>query len=436
MAKPLSPKQKQSTLSGQRKLTKYLSLLVLSAGGLVLFGWMFDIPALTRLIPGLVTMKVNTAICFILIGLAIYLVQENSAPIVFKSLAVLALVIALLSAVETIFHANLGIDEFIIRDLSNDPNTTAAGRMVVLSATCFGLLSAAILLFGTKYVKQGQRLTGLALIISLSIFVSYPFSAAQITGLTSFTGMALHTSILFVLASAVLLIEMPYNSWSELFFSESPWSRVGRKMFLLAISVPLLLGWLIFFSQSHGYISEGLGVSVYVAVTILILVFILESVGRFAARDPLTNVFNRSYFQQTLIQEIAASRRYKKTGALLYLDLDHFKQINDKWGHAAGDRVLTDVAQKATNVLRKSDSMARLGGDEFAIILRQTNRPGARIVAKKILEALSSIDFFSTRKANLSASIGIAIFPTDSEEPDDLVHLADREMYKLKRAKK
>jgi diguanylate cyclase (GGDEF)-like protein len=153
-----------------------------------------------------------------------------------------------------------------------------------------------------------------------------------------------------------------------------------------------------------------------------------------AQHDTLTGLANRSFFEEFVERQLALGRRQGGFVALVYLDLDGFKAVNDRCGHEAGDRLLVDVAIRMRAELRQADLLARLGGDEFAVVLSATNAEGAARVGAKLLAAVqaSNQDAAVQRRPRVSASLGIAVFPEDGDTLLDLLHKADAAMYKAK----
>jgi len=149
--------------------------------------------------------------------------------------------------------------------------------------------------------------------------------------------------------------------------------------------------------------------------------------------DELTKLPNRRLFSDRITQAIALAGREKHALALLFLDLDRFKMINDSLGHACGDEVLKESANRLEQILRASDTAARMGGDEFAVLLPEANAKTAMRVAKKINAALHKPHHLSGQDITLGVSIGIAIFPNDGECPDTLLMHADTAMYHAKK---
>ena len=152
-----------------------------------------------------------------------------------------------------------------------------------------------------------------------------------------------------------------------------------------------------------------------------------------ANNDPLTNLFNRRRFREELEDWIAQMERRESTGALLFIDLDNFKYINDTLGHQKGDEILINFAYFLRSRVRETDIIARLGGDEFAIILPFTDAYRAQSIAMQILElARGNIQVNNGRFHSVTASIGIALFPEHGDDVEKLLTYADLAMYGAK----
>ncbi len=161
----------------------------------------------------------------------------------------------------------------------------------------------------------------------------------------------------------------------------------------------------------------------------------VEALKHQALHDNLTELPNRVLFEDRVNQAVRATSRSGESLALLLLDLDGFKQVNDTFGHQQGDEVLKLVAERLVECLREGDTVARLGGDEFGILpLAGTDLPGAASVAAKILAALDEPFLVDGRKIGVDASIGMALVPDHGDNIDDLLRRADLAMYNAKRA--
>ncbi|WP_413205416.1 diguanylate cyclase domain-containing protein [Rhodospirillum sp. A1_3_36] len=149
--------------------------------------------------------------------------------------------------------------------------------------------------------------------------------------------------------------------------------------------------------------------------------------------DSLTGVANRNKFHQKFDESLKLARRESLNLALLLLDLDHFKDINDTYGHAVGDEVLKAFAHCSSHACRETDMVARLGGDEFAILLvNPQDRDTAAKVAGKLLETLEKPIEIQGNRIQIGASIGIAMYPADGEDVDILTKKADAALYEAK----
>lgn len=163
----------------------------------------------------------------------------------------------------------------------------------------------------------------------------------------------------------------------------------------------------------------------------------LERLQHMALYDSLTDLPNRQLFHDRLLHALALSRREQHSLAVLYLDLDKFKQANDRLGHSAGDALLRDVAIRICACVRESDTVVRFGGDEFVILLGAIeNRLQALTVAEKIRHSLSQTFYWQKQAVEMSASIGVAVFPEQGDNAEKLLTAADNAMYRAKKSGK
>ncbi len=156
-----------------------------------------------------------------------------------------------------------------------------------------------------------------------------------------------------------------------------------------------------------------------------------------ANHDALTGLPNRISFRELLHQALARAQRFNNYVALLFIDLDNFKSVNDSLGHKAGDAVLKEVAVKLKKCIRAYDTIARVGGDEFIGILQDLkNKEDAEIVSRKILKTLTDPILFENKECKIGASIGISIYPLDGNTAETLINKADTAMYLVKEKSK
>jgi diguanylate cyclase (GGDEF)-like protein len=159
----------------------------------------------------------------------------------------------------------------------------------------------------------------------------------------------------------------------------------------------------------------------------------LKRIEWLAHFDSVTSLPNRALLSDRLAQEVSRARRAEQPFALLMFDLDGFKEVNDTWGHAAGDRVLALVAERARKCMRASDTLGRLGGDEFLAILPETGLEGARAVAEKLRATISEPYDVASSLARVGVSLGLSLFPASGDGPDALLRAADAALYRAKR---
>jgi diguanylate cyclase (GGDEF)-like protein len=154
-------------------------------------------------------------------------------------------------------------------------------------------------------------------------------------------------------------------------------------------------------------------------------------------RDPLTQAFNRGFFNSILPRELSLTRRLEVSLSLIMVDIDHFKRINDRYGHRTGDVVLQELAQFLGNSIRESDFLCRYGGEEFAIILPNTDENDALVLAEKVhrsLDANPPAARILAREDRVTITMGIATAPREAQSVEELITLADRRLYTGKNA--
>jgi diguanylate cyclase (GGDEF)-like protein len=150
-------------------------------------------------------------------------------------------------------------------------------------------------------------------------------------------------------------------------------------------------------------------------------------------RDPLTGAYSRYSFEDRLPEEVERARRYGETLCLLFVDLDHFKSVNDAFGHRRGDQVLVSFVERVRSVLRRSDVIFRYGGEEFVLLLPHTGKQLAAELAARILDTVSSRPFPGTPDLSVTISVGLASFPDDASDPESLLEKADLRLHEAKR---
>jgi diguanylate cyclase (GGDEF)-like protein len=158
-----------------------------------------------------------------------------------------------------------------------------------------------------------------------------------------------------------------------------------------------------------------------------------ETIRHMAYHDSLTGLPNRELFENKLVESLAIARNRRSALAVVFLDLDGFKHVNDTIGHAEGDRLLQEVAQQLTDLIREGDTVARIGGDEFLVLLPNVGGAGeAEAVCERILKGIRRDWAVGSHRFRISGSLGVAVFPDDGADAEALIREADRAMYRAK----
>ncbi|RKH37064.1 GGDEF domain-containing protein [Corallococcus sicarius] len=158
-----------------------------------------------------------------------------------------------------------------------------------------------------------------------------------------------------------------------------------------------------------------------------------DEIYRLTTMDGLTQIYNRRYFDEQLDREVSRSRRYERTLSLVMLDLDHFKEVNDTFGHLAGDSVLKQLASTVRTRIRREDVFARYGGEEFALLLPEISLGGARQLAEKVRKLVERQRFeFDKQVIPVTLSLGVATLAPHHRESTELVRAADERLFEAK----
>lgn len=159
-----------------------------------------------------------------------------------------------------------------------------------------------------------------------------------------------------------------------------------------------------------------------------------EEIYRLMTIDGLTEVHNKRYFEEVMEREFSRAKRYERTFSLVLFDIDHFKKINDTYGHLAGDAVLRQLGALVKPRVRRDDIIARIGGEEFSIVLPEVDKEGALEAARKLRELVERTTFsFEGTAIAVTVSLGVVEWDHEMKEPQDLVKAADERLYEAKR---
>jgi diguanylate cyclase (GGDEF)-like protein len=320
-------------------------------------------------------------------------------------------------------------------------------RISILTAGALTLLGAAQLLDGhgwplTRWLTLGAAAIGTAagigFLLGVPIFYG-PSRSVQMAWQAAVCATAL------AIGYAAAHPESP----TRLITSPGLVGRFARRVFPAVLGTPIVTGALCMAAARAGWFSYSvaawlmtltavMGLAAVAGLAIAELAREERQLTELATRDPLTGAYNRRYFLAEAQLAVARSQRYGESAAVAVVDLDHFKEINDSWGHAVGDDALVRAFRALRSRLRSSDVLGRIGGDEFAALVLHVDERAALQVAAEMREAVARVgmELAAEGKSNrLTASVGIApLHVDDPRDVDALIDLADQRMYLAKRA--
>jgi diguanylate cyclase (GGDEF)-like protein len=462
------------------------ALITIAAGVAVTFGWVLHIDTLKSLLPGLATMKVNTACAFIGVGTSLWLLH-TSVPgsrsfCLARILAAIVATLGGLSLAEALLGVDLRIDQFILPDDPQSVVTLAPGRMSSATAFNFIFLGSSLLT-----LKARQRIASCAhwlvtpvLFVAALAIVGYTYGVEALYKITPYSSMAIHSALLFLVLSLSILSADSGHGFASIATSDTAGGIVSRR---LLPGLPLLLfgiGWLRLEGERAGMYDFNFGVALVEILNITVCIIAVASIAtnlhrmdlarrrgeaeigalnadlerrvkertrqldaanktleQLALEDGLTHLANRRFFDTYLEAQIAIARRHQRTLALVLCDVDCFKAYNDSYGHQAGDECLKQVAAAIRSCCRRpADIAARYGGEEFAMILPETELVGAVRIAEAARDAVGKLRIphgHSPASLYVSISGGVAVVSTNiAATAEQLIKAADQTLYRAK----
>jgi diguanylate cyclase (GGDEF)-like protein len=421
-----------------------VGLIAAIAGIVVLAGWALDVRALESVVPGFATMKVNTSLGIMLLGLALALMQCGAAARrLGKAAAGIAIIIGVITLIEYALDLDAGIDQLLFTD-SQTLAIYHPGRPS--HATAFNLMILGIGLLCVDSRACRCLTTALAMIASLVSWVAlngYLFGAPALYGVGLYSSIALHTAALFFLYSLGLFAAQPQCSPTKIVLSKGIGGTLSRWLLPFAVLAPPALGWAFRHGQALGIYHGEFSWALYsVASSVGSVALILLLAHRIAAldaerskatelsrRDPLTGLPNRRAFDAFLLESFRLARRHVRPLSLLMLDVDHFKEYNDSFGHPSGDEALQTAAHLLGRHARETDLVARIGGEEFAIVLPETDLAGALLMGERIRDEVERSMLF---RSPMTVSIGAASLAEGVEDTAQFVKECDTALYLAK----
>jgi diguanylate cyclase (GGDEF)-like protein len=453
-----------------RRLGAFLGAVAMLLGAVGFTGWLFDLPLLRTVISGYASMKANTAVGLLAAGLALILAAAfpASAGVALRlrqAAAATAILLGASALAQFFGRIDLGIDQFLFRDPFT-PVEMFSGRMARADAVGFLLFGFSVL-FSLRQPAWafwlGFTLTAAGFWGSLFVCMGFMFNVQALYGSSWFGSVAIHTALGFLALFAGMMLAVPNRGWARIVLTDKVGGVVARRVLPLIAAVPLGILWLAHKGEEIGLYGER--VSEYVAAVALLIVLTTLAIvmcgrlnvidahrrlmedGRQRAQaeavlmrhmaeiDSLTELWNRRHFLAEAEQQIAAAQADGTPLALLMIDIDHFKRINDTYGHASGDTALRLLAATLKDFTRKDDCVARLGGEEFAVLLPGAARTVARGIAERFREQVARLVILDGegRRFSFTVSVGLGEVQAADAKPEDLMARADAALYAAKR---
>lgn len=267
--------------------SRYSSLAVTVIGIFALTGWIFDIQVFKSVLPGLPTMKANTALAFILAGIVLWFANRGKLELVpFRIVQIcssLVFVIGLFTLMQYSFRWDLGIDQLVFKDLQTQPDSFP-GRMAFASALCFSLIGAAsifIRMGNGKVLAIVQYLAVIVLAISFPALVGYVYDVEALYKFGAYSSMALHTTVGFILLALGTLTSRPDRGWMRLISTETAGGSVLRRILPFILGIPIFIGWLVILGNRAGWYETHFGIAMLAVMTASLLIITLWLVSRY-----------------------------------------------------------------------------------------------------------------------------------------------------------
>jgi diguanylate cyclase (GGDEF)-like protein len=454
-----------------RKLAAGCGLFATALGAIGLAGWFLDLPALRNALDSYAVVKANTALGIVGAGLALFAFtalprQSLVGQVLRRGGTALAGFIGLLTLLQHFTGVDLGIDELLVRD----PWTTAdlfPGRMprsAAMGLLLYGLAALFLPRAPAWSFWTGFTCTAIGFWAAVFVCVAFLLAPDSLYAFPWFATFSTHSSISFLALFTGVMLATPERGWARIVMTNKIGGFMARRLLPPIAVLPIGILWLAQKGGDLGLYPERLGQYVAAVVLLIALTTIaLVACGRLnvldahrrtveegrqrahaaairlreiAEMDPLTELSNRRRFLAVATESITSAHEQPGQLALLMVDIDHFKRINDTYGHPAGDQALRLLARTLRESTRKADCVARLGGEEFAILLPGATPAVAQGIAERMCEQVAKLAVLdgAGRQFGFTVSIGLATLAEADAKPEDLLARADAALYRAKRA--
>lgn len=441
------------------RLKLLFPLFTITLGCLVFAGWFWDVHDLRRLGTSLVPMNPVSDLGFIFIAfnlLALNFISKYPKTR-FLCFAMLALSISAsgIKLWDLSFGTTWNVDGLLFPNLllhePTFPNQMAPNTALILFL--LGLSTSLLYSRSKKLTLAAQLLAIISGFMALFATIGYAYRVEGFYGVKTFTPMSLSAATFSILLACSALLTSPHAGFMRFISNKGPSGHMARVLMPASVILPFGLGFLRLIGQQAGFYGLEYGTALLVAfniITLFVMIFFCavilhqtnlkrveaEKVLEYqAGHDPLTGLVNRRLFAEQLKRRLNfLARKPTIPFAVFYIDLDGFKNINDKFGHESGDAVLVNVAKILRECSRASDTIARLGGDEFAILYEEFDHmDNIAVLANRLLKAASQSFGPHNNREPIGLSIGIVTSNSCYSSPDEFLKAADTAMYVAKK---
>ncbi|WP_183094762.1 GGDEF domain-containing protein [Nocardioides stalactiti] len=370
-------------------------------GTAVLLGWSADVTVLSAIDPSLPAMKPLSAVAVIGAG-ATFLVARTRRPALWWTTVVVPFLIGAGVLVEWVTGADLRIDQLLFDDDTESRYPGRPAPQFSIAVLLFSL-ERALSGVGRGWARQVDKIAvaGFCLIV-LAVETGYAFGAEELTSTSEVIGMSAPSAVALALLAVGVLASHADRRPLRYLWDAGATGQLTRRLLPTVVLAPPLLGILALTGEQAGWYQHELAVALITGAMVATLAGVVsvtaetvrataddlraseERSRHLADHDPLTGLLNRRSFEAALEAQLAEVRQGSRTGGLLAIDVDHFKEVNDTLGHHAGDAVLVALGARIQEHLREGDALARLGGDELAVLVRAGDEAGCAAVAERI----------------------------------------------------
>lgn len=454
-----------------RRLAAGLGLVAALLGAIGLAAWLLELAPLKSASDAHLAMKANTGLGLAAAGLSLF--AYTALPrtsivghVLRRGGGLLALFIGLVTLIQHFTGADFGIDQLLVADPTTTPDLDP-GRMPRAAASglvLFGLAAVFLPRAPAWCFWTGFALNAVGFWAALFVCVAFVLAPEALYGFWWSSRVSAHTAIAYLALFTGVMLAVPDRGWARIVMTDKLGGVMARRLLPLMAVLPLVILWLARKGGDLGLYPDPLGEYLAaIALLIVLATVVLVTSGRLnvldahrreveqgrrraqeaavrlremSETDPLTGLSNRRHFLEVAGGIITEYQQAGRPVSLLMVDIDHFKRVNDTFGHAAGDKALRLLSATLKESTREADCVARLGGEEFALLLPGATSATAQDIAERICRHASTLVIVDDagKSFGFTLSIGLTSLAPADTRPEDMLARADAALYRAKRA--